>query len=273
MEAPPNTRPARNPLTSIIYDRVFRRGEQGFPVANIYFSAHQDDDLIFMSPNLMDDVAAGGVWTVYLTAGDAGLGEKYWLGREEGERVAYTAMGAGRWRDDPLRISNRRIASFTSTGGSRLVFLRLPDGGCLSKEEESSKALERIWYGERIKTVDSSNFYNRKTLVAILVRLIGQVEADIVSTHDPNGYIAGCDHIDHLYTGLFAVEAAKKANVSTRLFRGYSCDLKPQNLPENIYHRKRAVFEEYARYDPIIHSPLDHLYEGWLNRSYLRNPV
>ncbi len=242
-------------------------------MANIYFSAHQDDDLIFMSPNLMDDVVAGGVWTVYLTAGDAGLGEDYWLGREEGERAAYTAMGAGKWRDDSLRISNRKIASFASTGGSRLVFLRLPDGGCLSKEEAPSKALERIWYGEQIKTVDGSGFYNRETLVAILVRLIRLTEADIMSTHDPNGYVSGCDHIDHLYTGLFAIEAAKKADVSTRLFRGYSCDLKPQNLPETIYHRKRAVFEEYARYDPMIQSPLDHLYESWLSRNYPRRQV
>ena len=54
-------------------------------MAYVYFSAHQDDDLIFMSPSLLNDVASGvGVWTVYLTAGDAGLGEDYWRGREEG---------------------------------------------------------------------------------------------------------------------------------------------------------------------------------------------
>ncbi|MGD0803647.1 MAG: PIG-L family deacetylase [Candidatus Bathyarchaeia archaeon] len=44
-------------------------------MAHLYVSAHQDDDLIFMSPCLMEDLASGvGVWTVYVMAGDAGLG-------------------------------------------------------------------------------------------------------------------------------------------------------------------------------------------------------
>jgi hypothetical protein len=54
------------------------------------------------------------------------------------------------------------------------------------------------------------------------------------------------------------------------LFRGYNCDLKPPNLADVIYHRKRAVFEAYARHDPMIPSPLDALYEGWLRRSFSR---
>ena len=83
-------------------------------MANIYFSAHQDDDLIFMSPSLMDDVASGGVWTVYLTAGDAGLGEDYWRGREEGERAAYSAMGATGWREDALVVNGKNLASSVS---------------------------------------------------------------------------------------------------------------------------------------------------------------
>ena len=99
--------------------------------------------------------------------------------------------------------------------------------------------------------------------------MIRLAEADVVSTHDPEGWVAGCDHIDHLYAGLFATEAAKGTGAYQMLFRGYSCDLKPPNLPEATYHRKRAVFEAYARHDPMIPSPLDHLYEDWLKRSYL----
>jgi len=241
-------------------------------MVRLYFSAHQDDDLIFMSPSLLDDVASGeGVWTVYFTAGAAGLGEDYWRGREEGERAAYSAMGATGWRDEPLNVSGRKLVSSASAdGGSRLVFLRIPDGGRLSREEEPSRALERLWSGERVATVDGAGQYTREGLVAVLVGLIRLAEGDEVSTHDPTGWVAGCDHIDHLYAGLFAVEAAVKAGAGQRLFRGYNCDLHPQNLSDVVYHSKRAVFEAYAEPDSMIPRPLDDLYEGWLKRSYLR---
>ncbi len=238
-------------------------------MANIYFSAHQDDDLIFMSPALMDDVASGSVWTVYLTAGDAGLGEDYWRGREEGERAAYSAMGASGWRDDALVVHGKKLASSVSRG-VRLVFIRLPDGGRLDPKEVPVKALERIWNGEELATVDGANRFDRKALIATLSEMIRMSGGGLVSTHDPTGWKAGCDHVDHLFTGFFAIEAARKTGVEQRLFRGYSCDLQPANLHEVVYHRKRAVFEAYARHDPMIPSPLDNLYEDWLRRSYLR---
>ena len=240
-------------------------------MARLYVSAHQDDDLIFMSPCLMEDLASGvGVWTIYVTAGDAGLDEDYWRGREEGERAAYSAMGASGWRNEALHVDGRKIASSASADGKvRLVFLRLPDGGRLSKEETPSKALERMWDGGEVETIDASNHYTQEGLIKALLEVIRLAGADVVSTHDPDGWLAGCDHIDHLYTGLFAVEAASRAGTGLTLFRGYSCDLKPPNLPYVTYHRKRAVFEAYARHDPMIPRPLDALYEGWLKRSYL----
>ncbi len=238
-------------------------------MANIYISAHQDDDLIFMSPSLMDDLASGGVWTIYLTAGDAGLGEDYWRGREEGERAAYSAMGTTSWSEDALVVNGKRLASSVSSN-ARLMFIHLPDGGRLDPKEVPVKALERIWNGEELATVDGANRFDREALIATLSELIRMAGGGLVSTHDPTGWTAGCDHIDHLYTGFFAIEAARRAEAGQRLFRGYSCDLQPANLPEVVYHRKRAVFEAYARHDPMIPSPLDNLYEDWLKRSYLR---
>ncbi len=241
-------------------------------MAPLYISAHQDDDLIFMNPHLMNDITSRvGVWTIYVTAGDAGLGEAYWRGREEGERAAYSAMGAFRWREETLRIAGRDLASSVSADGMvRLIFLRLPDGGTMSKEEAPSKALERMWYGEKIETVDNSNTYTRESLIVALTNIISFAKTNTVSTHDPEGWVTGCDHIDHLYTGLFTGEAAGRMSACQILFRGYNCDLKPPNLADVIYHRKRAVFEAYARHDPMIPSPLDALYEGWLRRSFSR---
>ncbi|HIH88866.1 TPA: PIG-L family deacetylase [Candidatus Bathyarchaeota archaeon] len=243
-------------------------------MAHVYFSAHQDDDLIFMSPSLLNDVASGvGVWTVYLTAGDAGLGEDYWRGREEGERAAYSAMGASGWKEETLKASGKSIASSISADGKvRLIFLRLPDGGRLDQKTPPSKALEKVWGGEEVATIDGANRYTRKSLTSTLVRIIHLAHGDEAYTHDPAGWVAGCDHLDHLYTGLLVGEATAKAGIPQRLFRGYNCDLQPQNLPYVVYHRKRAVFEVYARHDRMIPQPLDALYEGWLKRSYPRMP-
>ena len=220
----------------------------------------------------MEDIASGvGVWMVYLTAGDAGLGEVYWRGREEGERAAYSAMGAPMWKVETLRLAGGDIVSSVSSDGKvRLVFLRLPDGGRLSKDEAPSRALERMWGGEEVESIDGSTRYTREGLITALTDIIRLAGANIVSTHDPDGWVAGCDHIDHFYTGLFAREAAREAHLPQMLFRGYSCDLSPPNLPDVTYHRKRAVFEAYARHDQMIPSPLDALYEGWLKRSINR---
>ena len=61
--------------------------------------AHEDDDLLFLNPDIQHDIDAGlCVTTIYLTAGDgAGPIEDakplYWRdGRETGELAAYAAM-------------------------------------------------------------------------------------------------------------------------------------------------------------------------------------
>ena len=52
------------------------------------FVAHEDDDLLFLSPDLLHDLHNGKcVTTVLLTAGDAGDVSSYWLGREDGSKL------------------------------------------------------------------------------------------------------------------------------------------------------------------------------------------
>lgn len=59
----------------------------------MYVAAHQDDDLLFCSPDLVHDIdSERGVVTIFVTAGDAGLGRDYWRGREKGIEAAYAQM-------------------------------------------------------------------------------------------------------------------------------------------------------------------------------------
>jgi hypothetical protein len=58
-------------------------------IKDLAFVAHLDDDLLFMNPDIGDNINAGGcVHVVYLTASERGEGEGYMLGRERGVRAA-----------------------------------------------------------------------------------------------------------------------------------------------------------------------------------------
>lgn len=57
--------------------------------------AHADDDLLFQSPDILHDItAANCVTSIYLTAGDSGIGLGYAQSREAGNEAATAAMAS-----------------------------------------------------------------------------------------------------------------------------------------------------------------------------------
>jgi LmbE family N-acetylglucosaminyl deacetylase len=236
-----------------------------------------------MNPPLMDDIASGiAVITVYLTAGDAGRDEKYWHGRENGVRAAYTSMGASQWRNQTLFVAGVNIAASVSSDDKvMLVFIRLPDGGhssvpfsgiraLLRRRVSLLRALERLWEGEEISTVDSLTKYSRERLIMTLTEFINHYKVDKVFTHDPEGWIAGSDHIDHLYTGRFTSEAVKRVGVQLIFFKSFDSDQKSSNLTDVIYQRKCEILEIYSRHDQLMPNPLNNYYKNLLKRSISR---
>src|SRR5207253_2065746 len=102
-------------------------------VKDMYVVAHEDDDLLFMNPDLATSIRGGHcVRTVFLTAGDAGQPSAYWEAREEGMRAAYAYMAglSNSWQQKTLAIAGRQLSLSTLDASSKvsLVFLRLPDG-------------------------------------------------------------------------------------------------------------------------------------------------
>ena len=71
-----------------------RRGRTSPPAPKrLSIVAHEDDDLIFQNPALLEAIADGDcVRTVYVTAGDAGKAKRYWHEREQGPRAAHAQM-------------------------------------------------------------------------------------------------------------------------------------------------------------------------------------
>src|SRR3546814_8179387 len=81
-------------------------------IKDLVFVPHQDDDLLFMNPDIESAIDAGGcVQVVYLTASERGEGEPYMLGRERGVRAAYAYMAqvADQWTKDSVAVGKRTI--------------------------------------------------------------------------------------------------------------------------------------------------------------------
>src|SRR5690606_13465559 len=85
--------------------------------------AHQDDDLLFINPELEHALDRNEkLTTIYLTSGNAGMGMDYVLEREMGIRAAYAFMagGANHWACGPSTIANKTIESCVYGGAKDL---------------------------------------------------------------------------------------------------------------------------------------------------------
>src|SRR6266545_5005977 len=81
--------------------------------------AHQDDELLFMNPDLLESLRAGHcVRTVYLTAGDAGKGMAYAMTRDLGMRAVYAemAVAADVWTETQAAFANKSVLISTLQG-------------------------------------------------------------------------------------------------------------------------------------------------------------
>ena len=95
--------------------------------------AHEDDDLLFLSPTVLHAVQGGStVCTIFVTAGDAGNSETYWMGRQNGMQAAYAEMAgvSNSWNQADAGISGHPMPLFTLSAmpAISLIFMHLPDG-------------------------------------------------------------------------------------------------------------------------------------------------
>lgn len=250
--------------------------------------AHQDDDLLFLSPDLLQDVRAGGcVTTIYLTAGDAGRGAEYWSARENGERAAYAKMygAADKWTNDALIVNGHVIRGSTLAArpSIRLVFMRLPDGN-FDGYGFGRGGLQQLWSGaaSSVASVDSANFYSRDDLILTLRALLESASPQLVRTMDfrtaPHGFGSG-DHSDHVATAYLTEAALGAGNPALKGYLGYLAVVTgPENVKGPLLHAKTDAFMTYAEYDSAIRCrsfgrcesyKTGGSYSDWLPRQYL----
>ncbi|GAB1692471.1 ricin-type beta-trefoil lectin domain protein [Krasilnikovia sp. M28-CT-15] len=267
------------------------------PPCSVQIVAHEDDDLLFMNPDIQRDIRADKcVRTVYLTAGDAGRDVGYWSAREAGERAAYATM-AGRpndWSDATTTVQDRELRVSRLTGTQvELVFLRAPDGfDGRGSDLYGGQSLQKLWEGQigRISTVDGAGGYTRAELISVLQGLLADAGADIVRLQDfrgdsgPIGVDGGDrDHHDHHAAAYFANAAQRMLTTPhrTAAYRGYSISELPANVTGADLELKKATFYAYGAFDELLGCKDDascdadptagggpSVYRPWLQRRY-----
>lgn len=236
--------------------------------ADMYVVAHQDDTLLFQSPDLLEDVQGNRcIQTVFLTAGDAGKGAGYWEGREAGAEAAYAEMAgvADVWQVSTADLAGHPVHMATLVGrpGISILYLRLPDGGPSGNgfPMYGEESLKKLWNGGNgmmpaiasIEADDGSTEYTYGGLIAALSDAIESFGARQILTQN-YAPLSGEDHSDHLNTARFvkaAAEAIPSGFGGWHLvgYEGYETQTKQANLSGALLAGKEAAFETYVPFD------------------------
>lgn len=262
-------------------DNAFPDGEPLAPAANLTIVAHQDDDLLFMQPDVLDAALSGdGLTNVYVTAGN-GRGDaqdhETVERRDQGLMAAYTAAtGKTDWSCGRIELAAHPIEHCRLAGtGVSLVFLGYPDGG---KEGEFPDSLLHLWEGtiDRATTIGNvETSYDRDELVAVLAAVIDATQPrmirtlEIASTH-------GRDHSDHMMAGALALLAVAAIGSPADLisYRGYGTETEPENRIDPLFDRSANIL---AYYDACAEgcaacgkpcSTISEAHDTWLHRRY-----
>ncbi len=255
--------------------------------------AHEDDDLLFMNPDLLHSIKQGDcVRTVYITAGDAGSSKFYWLGRERGSEAAYSLLSGvqDNWVGQTVKLDNQQFISAVSPGASgqlSLLFMHLPDGspdgqGFANSQHES---IAKLVSGEipAITSVDNQSTYSSDNLTKALEKIMDMYQPDEIRTQRPyNDSVDFSDHSDHLTVGTlasaaFASYTQRHPAATLDYYTGYPIYELPENVVNEDLQLKEQAFFTYAQYDGAVCGSMDACmasgnYGAYLQRQYRTQP-
>jgi LmbE family N-acetylglucosaminyl deacetylase len=250
--------------------------------------AHEDDDLLFLSPPLLQFIERGdSITTLYLTAGDDGLDAAYWQGRERGVMAAYASMlgdTAVSWTDSsvtPVPGAAPLPSATPSRGAIELVFVRLPDGNVDGSGFPATHnvSLKMLLAGEipSMSTVDGTRSYSAAELRQTIAGVVSQVAPDLVMLQDfvhANAGPTWSDHADHLAGSVFAFWAVAQAGVHAVVtaWEGYqagSSQLANISNASLLAAKEAAFAAYYAHDDMVVPTAADWAgtYGAWLQRA------
>ena len=237
------------------------------------FVAHQDDDLLFMNPDIASDMQAGDrVWVVYLTAGEVPPGNyEYAKKRVEGEYAAYAraAHVPNRWTQETIYYGGHELSSSTLNGTRvRLVFTYIHAADSFHGEPYGD--LWRMRHDETFEAfpLDGRASYTHDELVDTLREMIYAVNPDLIRTQ--NTQFEPKDHVDHTSAAIFAAEA-DTIDGATMIERSEYFDYQIGDFKENYtgywVREKTAIWHTYMRYDREVGPGA---WDGCMAKEYVR---
>lgn len=251
-------------------------------VGEMYFVAHQDDDLLFLNPDIERSILAGKpTRTVFVTAGDPGTCQSCWEARENGVWNAHAAMANAvkDWTCTPRSFHGKTVSScvLSTAPHVSVVFMRLPDGGLSSLW--STEFGPPFWVSPvaSLASVDNAYSVTKAEAITLIYDLIADFRPALIGTQD--GSLAyGDDHQDHMASGLMVMDASFRyaEPLAYRIFRGYNIygnwftipSPEPENLSPAEYAEKVRIMEAYAGGFPVD-SDFDH----WCHRRYATSRI
>jgi LmbE family N-acetylglucosaminyl deacetylase len=247
--------------------------------------AHEDDDLLFINPDTARAIQQGFcVRTVYLTAGDAGIGRMYWLAREHGSREAYSRMigKADSWNLQEISANSREsitVATPLDNPRVSLVFFRLPDGNLHGEGfgQNGGESLSGLYARnfESLQSVDGQSAYSGASLTNMLAGLLNAYQPTLVRTQSSTYSNSYEDHSDHQITGKFTTDAfnlyVKQTRQKSKIayYIGYPVRDRKINLSKADIAEKSAAFLAYAKYDPSVCTSVAICYQTPTYNAYL----
>ena len=257
--------------------------------------AHEDDDLLFLSPDLLHELHDGDcVRTIFMTAGDAGSGKFYWLSRRLGSEAAYSSMLGIQnvWNEQTVQLGQAAYATIATPHESAqvsLVFLNLPDGdlrgqGFPASDDES---LAKLYDGaiSTVRTVDGQSHYTYDELVHSLVAFMSAYRPSAIHTQADAPSEQYPDHSDHITTGKITTLAAAQyseqylsgaAAIPLTRYIGYPVHGYDPNVSAPDLEQKEAAFLAYAHYDRGVCQSFGQCaetptYGSYLTRQYVED--
>jgi hypothetical protein len=255
------------------------------------FVAHEDDDILFMNPDLYRDIQAGNcIRTVFVTAGDAGLDKPYWLGRQRGAEAAYASMLGltdTPWTERIIEMSPKHFAIVANPRGNHkisLIFLRLPDGNMSGSgfNDSQNQSLKKL-YDNHISTllsVDRSSTYSSTDLSDAFIALMGVYHPNQIRSQSADVGKKYLDHSDHTAVAKYVAKSAASYIASKPLtiptvsyYLGYPVHGFSENVTGADLDMKVKTFLAFGKFDTATcHSfqECDHssIYGIYLRRQY-----
>jgi LmbE family N-acetylglucosaminyl deacetylase len=236
-------------------------------VTTVSFSAHQDDDLLFMNPDIASDIQAGyNVWVVYLTAGDIPYrpgktygGYAYADMRINGVRAAYAraARRTNNWGFEQLTLAGHPLATNVLVGTNvRLVYTFIH---AAAGPEDPCGDLFRMWHDPAYvaRPIDGRPSYTKSSYTAMLRAVLDTARPDYIRCGSTIGHRQG-DNVDHTSGALFVADADVDAANNTLIRRDEYTGYAIANMPDNVFGywrtEKTAIWNRYWPYDPELNS-------------------